>query len=84
MKRSTSKLLIANAWHSRTDALSSLVVLIGAVLSMAIYEKLDGVAAVIVSLMIGKIGWDFVKESLSELTDAQMIQSLKESIWMRF
>lgn len=65
-----SQLLIANAWHHRSDAISSFVVLVGVMGSMMGYHHLDAVAACVVGLMIiqmgGKIGWN----SINELTDA--------------
>jgi len=64
-----SDMLKANAWHSRTDAISSVVVAIGVVGSMSGLEYLDTVAAVVVAVMIAKIGWDLVFQSLRELID---------------
>ncbi len=71
-----SKLLMANAWHSRTDAISSVVVLIGLILGLFGYHYFDEVAALIVSLMIAKVGWSFVKESLVELADTSVNREL--------
>lgn len=67
-----SDLLIANAWHSRTDALSSVVVLVAVAGAMFGLWWLDAVAAVIVALMVGKIGWDLVAKSVSELVDTAL------------
>lgn len=67
-----SKLIIANAWHSRSDAISSLFVLIGIVLTIFGLNYMDGIASMIVVFMIGKIGWDFVRASLSELADTNL------------
>jgi len=64
-----SNLLIANAWHSRTDMFSSLVVLIGVAGAMLGISWLDAVAAVIVALIIGKIGLSLILGSLRELVD---------------
>ncbi len=83
-KQLKSKLLMANAWHSRTDAISSFVVLIGLIFSFYGYHLFDEVAALIVAVMITKIGWDFVKESLIELADTSvnrgMIKQIRECI----
>lgn len=83
-KELKSKLLMANAWHSRTDAISSVVVLIGLILGLFGYHYFDEVAALIVSLMIAKVGWNFVKESLVELADTsvnrELILKIKENI----
>ena len=64
-----SEMLKANAWHSRTDAISSIIVVIGVIGSMAGLNYLDAIAAVGVAVMIAKIGWDLSFQSLRELID---------------
>ena len=64
-----SEMLKANAWHSRTDAISSVIVVVGVIGSMAGLNYLDAIAAVGVAVMIAKIGWDLVFQSLRELID---------------
>jgi len=64
-----SPILKANAWHHRSDAISSIVVLVGIAGSMSGIPYLDAAAAVIVSMMIAKIGWEIAKESIEELVD---------------
>jgi len=64
-----SNLLRANAWHHRTDSISSVVVLIGLAGSMLGLPILDPVAAGAVAMMIAKVGWDFAWQSVRELTD---------------
>jgi len=64
-----SNLLRANAWHSRSDAISSIIVIIGVAGAMYGWHYLDAVAAIGVSLMIAKIGWDLSWDSLQELVD---------------
>lgn len=64
-----SDLIIANAWHSRTDALSSIVVFIGIAGAMSGFSWLDAAAAVVVALMIAKVGWDLSWDSIKELVD---------------
>jgi len=64
-----SNMLKANAWHSRTDAISSVVVVIGVAGSMAGLEYLDAIAAVGVALMIAKISWELGWHSVRELID---------------
>jgi len=68
--RIRSKLLEANAWHHRSDAISSIVVLIGIGGSLLGFASLDAIAAILVALMIAKIGWDLGWQSLQELADA--------------
>jgi len=71
-RRLRSKMLEANAWHSRSDAISSIVVVIGVVGTMAGFPYLDAMAAVAVALMIAKIGWDLLWKSLQELIDTAL------------
>lgn len=71
-KQIQSDLLIANAWHSRTDALSSIVVFFGIAAAMAGLVWLDKVAAIAVALFVGKIGWGLTWNSLKELVDTAL------------
>ncbi|MCW8825991.1 MAG: cation diffusion facilitator family transporter [Gammaproteobacteria bacterium] len=75
-----SNLLKANAWHHRSDAISSVVVIIGIGGTMAGLPYLDSVAAVAVALMIAKIGWDLVWQSVHELVDTSLDQERVEEI----
>ncbi|HVC02488.1 MAG TPA: cation diffusion facilitator family transporter [Steroidobacteraceae bacterium] len=68
-KRVKSGLLAANAWHARSDAASSLVVGVGIVGNLLGYRLLDPVAALIVGLFVGRMGWQFAWRSLHELMD---------------
>jgi cation diffusion facilitator family transporter len=68
-KRVRSSMLVANAWHARSDAASSLVVSIGIVGALLGYPILDAVGALIVGLMVAKTGWDFSWEALHDLMD---------------
>jgi len=68
-KQYKSGLLKANAWHHRSDAISSIVVLVGVAGSLLGLPYLDAFAAVGVALMIGKIGWDQTWTSIRELID---------------
>ena len=79
-KRLRSNLLRANAWHSRSDAISSVVVLVGVAGAMAGLEYLDAVAAVGVALMIAKIGWDLSWHSIRELVDTGLDPEQTEQI----
>ena len=67
--RIQSKLLKANAWHSRSDALSSVVVFIGIGGTMIGIDYLDVLAAVAVAAMIIHVGWRLGKDSVHELID---------------
>lgn len=68
-KRLRSKVMLANAWHTRADAASALVVAVGIGGSLLGWRFLDLLAAVIVGFMIFKLGVEFAWEALRELVD---------------
>ena len=68
-KRVKSGLLVANAWHARSDAASSLVVGIGIIGNLAGYPILDPIAALIVGFLVAKMGWSFGWQALHDLMD---------------
>ena len=83
-RRYRSNMLKANAWHSRSDAISSIVVMVGIIGSMAGLTYLDAIAAIGVGTMIAKIGWDLAWNSLKELIDtgleAERVEAIEKSI----
>eukprot|EP01041_Mallomonas_annulata_P014921 gene14921-31678_t len=64
-----SSMLVANAWHARSDAASSLVVGVGIIGNLAGYPILDPIAALIVGFMVSKMGWSFAWDALHDLMD---------------
>ncbi|MFM8468331.1 MAG: cation diffusion facilitator family transporter [Oxalobacteraceae bacterium] len=68
-ERVRSSMLIANAWHARADAASSLVVALGILGSALGHPTLDAVSALIVGLMICKTGAGFAWDALHDLMD---------------
>jgi cation diffusion facilitator family transporter len=64
-----SRLLEANAWHHRSDALSSIVVAAGIAGALSGFLALDAIAAIVVALMVAKAGWELIWHSLRELVD---------------
>ncbi|QZA81371.1 cation diffusion facilitator family transporter [Deefgea piscis] len=68
-ERVRSSMLVANAWHARSDAASSLVVALGIGGNMLGYHFLDPIAAMIVGLMVGKMGWRFAWDAMNDLMD---------------
>lgn len=69
--RTKSPAVVANAWHHRSDALSSIPALISVFLS-AINPKwvyFDHLGAIIVSVFILKVSWDIIKPEILELTE---------------
>lgn len=79
-----SSLLIANAWHHRTDALSSVVVLIGVGGVLMGFEALDAIAAMVVALMIIHVGWSQLRSAFTELVDSgvqpERVDIIREAI----
>ncbi len=83
-KNVKSDLLKGNAWHARSDAISSIIVIIGVGGTMLGFDYLDAVAAIGVAVMVGKIGWELIEDSLHELVDraldAERVEHIKEVI----
>lgn len=83
-KRVRSGMLVANAWHARSDAASSLVVGVGIVGNLAGYPFLDPVAALVVGCMVLKMGWSFGWEALHDLMDQAaddaLVSAIRETI----
>lgn len=79
-RRYRSNMLKANAWHSRSDAISSIIVVVGLIGSMAGLTYLDSVAAIGVGIMIAKIGWDLAWHSVKELIDTGLEKDRVEAI----
>ena len=83
-KRVKSSMLIANAWHARSDAASSLVVGAGIVGNLAGYQILDPIAALIVGFMVSRMGWEFGWDALHDLMDRsaddEEVQRIRQTI----
>lgn len=79
-----SDLLLANAWHHRSDAISSMVVLVGVGGALLGYTWLDLVAALIVGFMVAKIGWDLgwgaMRELVDEALDEEKVEVIRQAI----
>jgi cation diffusion facilitator family transporter len=79
-ERLRSPLLVANAWHARSDAASSLVVAAGIGGSLMGYRFLDLVAATVVGFLILRMGWKFGYEALRELIDTGLEKETVDAI----
>ncbi|HKQ30495.1 MAG TPA: cation diffusion facilitator family transporter [Burkholderiales bacterium] len=79
-----SDMLRANAWHHRSDAVSSLIVVVGIGGTLLGFSYLDSIAAIIVALMIIKIGVELAWGALRELIDTglshQDLEALRKTI----
>ena len=79
-RRLRSSLLEANAWHSRSDAASSLVVALGIGGNLLGYGLLDPIAALLVGLMVLRMGWEFLWGALNDLTDHAASEPERQAI----
>lgn len=75
-----SEMLRANAWHHRSDAISSLIVVIGIGGTLLGFAYLDSVAAILVALMIIKIGIELAWPALRELVDTGLSHADLEAL----
>lgn len=75
-----SELIISNAWHSRSDAISSSIVLIAIIGAAAGIEWLDLLAAIAVGLAIGKIGLAMALDNIKELVDTAIAPDKRSRI----
>ena len=79
-RRTDSAMMMANAWHHRSDALSSVVALAGIGAAMAGFVIADALAAGVIALMLGRIAWGFARPALAELVDAAPADDLAARI----
>ena len=78
-----SKVVVANAWHHRSDAFSSIGTLIGIAGAIFLGEKwrvLDPIAAFIVSVFIIKVAIDLVKPCIDELLEKSLPNEVEDRI----
>lgn len=78
-----SQALVANAWHHRSDALSSVAAAIGIGGALLLGEQwavLDPVASVVVGLMLMKVSWDLLKPSVGELSEGSLSDEAEHEI----
>lgn len=82
--RVDSTMLKADAWHHRSDALSSIGSFIGIFGAMHGYIFLDGLASILISFVIFKVSYDIFKDSFDKLVDKacdkNIIKDIEESI----
>ncbi len=82
-RRLDSQAVVANAWHHRSDAVSSLGTLAGIAGAMFLGERwriLDPLAAIVVSVFIIKSGYDIVRPCISELLEASLPEDKQRKI----
>lgn len=79
-KRVKSSMLVANAWHARSDAASSLIVALGIMGNLLGFKFLDPIAALIVGLIIAKMGYSFLYDALQDLMDRAVDVEIEDEI----
>jgi len=71
-EKSNSTLLLANAWHHRSDAISSIAALVGIIGAMLGFPALDPIAATMVAFMIMKVGYELTLGGFRDLMDTAL------------
>lgn len=82
-KKLNSQAMIANAWHHRSDAFSSVgtaIGIAGAILLGDNWRILDPFAGIVVSIFILKVAWDIAIPSVDELLDSSLPMSTEKEI----
>ena len=78
-----SPAVVANAWHHRSDALSSIAAAVGiggAILLGKRWTVLDPLASIVVGAMLLKVAWELVKPSLGDLTEKSLPEETEKEI----
>lgn len=83
-RRVRSSMLVANAWHARSDAASSLVVALGIGGNLMGYHILDPVAAIVVGLMVARMGlrfgWDALNDLMDRAADDETVSAIRATM----
>lgn len=83
-KKINSGALMADAWHHRSDALSSIGAFIGILGARMGYPILDPIASVVICIFIGKAAYDIFKDAIDKMVDKscdeETIQEMREVI----
>lgn len=78
-----SQVVVANAWHHRSDALSSIATLLGIGGAYFIGDKwciLDPIAAIAVSVLIAKVAYDLIKPGIGEMLERSLPKEQEDEI----
>ena len=82
-RKEDSPAVVANAWHHRSDALSSIGAAIGIGGALLLGERwavLDPLASIVVGAMLVKVAWELLKGSTGELTDSSLPAEVEREI----
>ncbi len=78
-KRTNSKSMVADGWHHRSDAISSLIILVGIFIGKY-YWWIDGILGIIVSLLLFYTTYTILKENINHLLGQSIESDLREKI----
>ncbi|MDL2318349.1 cation diffusion facilitator family transporter [Eubacteriales bacterium OttesenSCG-928-A19] len=83
-KRINSSALMADAWHHRSDAFSSIGSLVGIAGAMLGFPVMDAIASVIICVFIVKAAVDIFRDAVGKMTDKacpdDMVQQMRETV----
>ncbi len=79
-KKIGSGALKADAWHHRSDALSSIGSFVGVMFAMFGFPIMDSVASIVICLMIFKAAFDIFKDSVDKMTDSACDKKTEEEL----
>ena len=77
-ERLNSSVLLANAWHHRSDALSSALVLLGVLCRVFVHSAFDPIAGAVLSSIILRVAYGIGHRAVSELLDMQLPKQVCE------
>lgn len=79
-KKLNSPAFMADAWHHRSDAISSIGSLIGITFARMGYPIFDPIASILISLLILKVGYDIFKDGFNKMVDKSCSEGVEEKI----
>ena len=79
-KKINSGALMADAWHHRSDAMSSVGAFVGIFGARMGYPILDPIASVVICLLIGKASIDIFRDAVDKMVDRSCDRQTEESI----
>ena len=82
-RRLDSQVMIANAWHHRSDALSSVGAALGIGLALWLGQRwtvFDPLASVVVGLMLVRVAYELLRQSVGELTESSLPAETEQEI----
>lgn len=79
-KRIDSSALLADAWHHRSDAFSSIGALVGIIAARCGYHVMDSVASLLIFIFIAKAAYDIFKDAMEKMVDHSCDEETEQQI----